>query len=69
MLRELDVAEAMRTTNASNPITALVALHKARYYCTDISDKLRLESAEWLREHGHPDLAGMKILPRGQLPK
>jgi hypothetical protein len=46
----------------------LTSLHKARYDCTGIAAALRLESGEWLREHGFSRLNGLPLEPPGVLP-
>lgn len=64
-LRELDVT----AVPLKNPEVSLIALHKARYDCTDIEDDLRHESRMWLQERGYKRLYGDDFLPEGQLPE
>lgn len=53
---------------ASSDDVLLCALHKARYECTDIPARLRLESGDWLRERGFTRAQGGPILQAGVLP-
>lgn len=70
-LRTLDIEYARNQSPkiSSSDEVLLIALHQARYECTDIEKKLRLESGEWLRERGFKAMYGLSILPPGELPK
>lgn len=46
----------------------LIALHKARYDCTDIAAEQRHQSGDWLRQHGYRRMDGTELLPEGELP-
>jgi hypothetical protein len=48
--------------------TRLIAMHKARYDCPDITAELRHESGRWLRERGYGALGGRPLLDEGLLP-
>jgi len=65
---ELDLEFARRMVGQRDDLTLLMALHKARYDCTQIPDKYRHESAQWLRKRG---LGAMfrPLLPEGELPR
>jgi hypothetical protein len=68
MLRELDVKSAKGAMpGASSDEVVLIALHKARYECTDIEADLRHASGTWLRQHGFECMHG-PLLPEGELP-
>lgn len=70
ILAELDVDAAAAWVPGIYPReVVLMALHKARYDCTDIATELRHASAAWLREQGCTDMRGQPILPEGQLPR
>lgn len=70
ILIDLDVvAAAKQMPGVSSLEVVLLALHKARYVCTDIPANLRHASAAYLRERGSTDLYGQPILPEGQLPE
>ena len=47
----------------------LNALHKARYECKDLPTEARHESANWLRSRGYGRMAGLPLLPPGELPE
>jgi hypothetical protein len=51
-LINLDIAWAKLQAPHLDERILLVGLHKARYDCTAIENKLRHESGEWLRENG-----------------
>jgi len=53
--------------DASSDFVRTSAMHKARYDCTVINEKLRHESGDWLRAHGHDRMTGDKLLPIGEL--
>lgn len=74
MMQTLDVrmaAEEIRGQGSLPPCNAtlLLSLHKARYDCADVDDKLRLESGEWLRERGYGAMWGRELEPPGKLPR
>jgi len=67
-LIELDLKWARKAS--SKPLTdnvLLAAMHKARYECTDIADKLRLESRDWLIKQSINRFVG-DFLPGDELP-
>ena len=47
----------------------LIALHKARYECTEIADGLRRESERWLKHQGYRRIDRMEFPTDGSLPK
>lgn len=53
---------------ASDDHVRLTAMHKVRYECTDLADELRLQSGDWLRQHGYSRMDGTALLPEGKLP-
>ena len=68
-LAALDMEYARKMLpGASSDFMLLLAMHKARYECTDLSDDLRHESAKWLREGGWSRMTGGPLLPDGELP-
>lgn len=68
-LRALDIGYARRLMpTATGDDVRLMAMHKARYECTDLEPELRHASADWLRERGFSRMSGDPILPEGQLP-
>lgn len=69
-LANLDMEYARRMIPlASSDDVRLVALHKARYDCTQIASELRHESGAWLRKQGLSRVTGEPLLPEGELPK
>lgn len=69
-LTKLDLEWARRQVpRYSDAHVLLMALHKARYECTDIAPELRHASGAWLRERGYHRLTGRPLLPEGELPK
>lgn len=68
-LTELDMDYARRMLpDASNDEVRMIAMHKARYDCTQIANDLRHASGAWLRERGYKRLGGIPLLPEGELP-
>jgi hypothetical protein len=67
-LRALDMDWARRMFPGAPDEDILIALHKARYHCTDLPRVDRHQSAQWLRERFLPDALGEPVLPEGQLP-
>ena len=68
-LSELDMNWATKEYPEANDEELLVYLHKDRVECKDLSDQLRLESVEWLRERGLCRIYGQNLPPPGELPK
>lgn len=69
-LSNLDIDWARRMMpDASNDHIRILAMHKARYECTQIAKDLRLISGEWLRKRGYERMYGGEILPEGELPE
>jgi hypothetical protein len=69
VLIDLDLVAARKfLTRDLTDELILVALHRARVHATSVEKHLRLESLEWLREHGFSDLYGMPLPPPGILP-
>lgn len=61
-LESLDIAWARKNSlGRSDDETLLIALHKARIECTDISPELRRESTEWLRQRGYKRFDGREL--------
>lgn len=68
-LRILDMNYARELMpQASSDEVRLIAMHKARYSCTDIEPELRHASGAWLRERGYGAFEG-PLLPEGELPR
>ena len=68
-LTNLDVAWARDyMPGASSDEVRLIAMHKARYECTGLTDDLRHASREWLQQRGYNRLHGA-FLPDGELPE
>lgn len=69
-LSALDMEWARRTMpDASSDDVRLLAMHKARYECTDLADELRHTSAAFLVERGSTRFNGEPLLPLGLLPR
>jgi len=68
-LRELDMGYAKVMMPASKEEVRLIAMHKARYECTEIEPHLREASREWLEDHKYNRLHGTPWPPIGVLPK
>lgn len=70
-LETLDMEYARRTIpHATSDEVRLIAMHKARYDCTGISDVLRLQSRHWLEERGYRRLGGLAFpADKYELPK
>lgn len=68
-LRSLDL-DYMRKAlpHAPDKEVLLMAMHKARYECTDLDAEQRHTSAQWLRERGLGARTG-PLLPEGELPR
>lgn len=49
--------------------TLLAGMHQARYHLPAIPERLRHESAKWLRENDVGDLYDLPLLPPGELPQ
>jgi hypothetical protein len=64
---DMDWAKAMMPSAPSDWML-LAAMHKARYDCPDITEKLRHQSGDWLRQHGMGAMFGV-LLPPGELPQ
>ena len=54
---------------ATSDEVRIIAMHKARYECTGVSRRARLESASWLRQKKYKRLDMSQILPEGELPE
>lgn len=69
--REMDLQYARLMLRGKNPPddVLILALHKARYECTDLEPEYRRESGAWLRERGYGRMTGEPVLPEGDLPK
>ena len=68
-LSRLDMDYARKVMpDASCDEVRLVAMHKARYECLDLPDKIREDSGRWLREHRFHRMDGSDVLPEGMLP-
>jgi hypothetical protein len=52
----------------SHPIVVIAAFHKARYECTAVSDKKRLESQSWLAGYNATRFGGLPIAIGDPLP-
>lgn len=69
-LRDLDMEYArQQMPAASNDHVRLIAMHKARYECTDLEPQYRHTSREWLAGHSYSRLDGSALLPVGELPE
>lgn len=65
----MDMEYARRTMpNATDDVVRIVAMHKARYECTAISDSLRRDSEAFLKSGGYGRCLGLPWPKRG-LPK
>ena len=61
-LESLDIAWARKNSHGrSDDKTLLIALHKTRIECTDMSSELRRESIKWLRQRGFRRVDGREI--------
>ena len=68
-LASLDMEWARKMMpQATNDFVRLLAMHTARVECTALSDELRWDSVQWLRERGSKRLNGLD-LPEKELPK
>jgi hypothetical protein len=68
-LRELDMDFARAAMpGARNDEVRLMAMHKARYECTEIEAHYRHESRAWLAARGLSRQTGEPLLPEGDLP-
>lgn len=72
-LETLDINWARRVLMADSGVefsdqSLLVALHKTRYEVTDVDDKYRHESREWLERNHHTRYHNFPWPRRGQLP-
>jgi hypothetical protein len=68
-LENLDMEYARRMIPmATSDDVRLMAMHKARYECTDIAAEFRHQSGEWLRNNGCSRMTGDALLPEGELP-
>lgn len=68
-LETLDMAYARRNfPKASSDEVLLLAMHKARYECTDIAPNLRRASAKWIKARGFKRLYDLPW-PKKGLPK
>jgi hypothetical protein len=69
-LTNMDMSYARKTIPlATNDYVLLLALHKARYECTEVSAACRHESAYWLAKRGLKRMYGEPLLPPGELPE
>lgn len=68
VLTAMDIAAARKQMPGASDEVVEIALHKARYDCTDMPDALRHESASWLRSRGYGALGG-PLLNEGELPR
>lgn len=64
---DMNYARAM-LPNSSDEVR-LVALHKSRYECCQISDDLRRESEAWLKRRGFSRFKGQPWPADGSLPQ
>lgn len=68
-LETLDMAYARRNfPGASSDEVLLLAMHKARYECTDVAANLRRASGAWLKKHGYKRVYDLPW-PKKGLPK
>ncbi len=68
-LETLDMDYARRTMpHASDDAVRLLAMHKARYECRDISDELRRESERYLKAANSTRIHGLPW-PKRNLPR
>jgi hypothetical protein len=74
IIRELDITKFKEGLQSMMPAlefsdyTVTVALHKSRYLCNEIEDKLRLESKDWLAMNNLGSIWGEPLLPKNELP-
>lgn len=69
-LKQLDMEWARKAMpTATSDDVRLMAMHKARYECTDMDDADRLISSGWLYMHGCKRMDGTPLLPAGELPR
>lgn len=66
MLRDLDVDSPQCAAVA--PEVRLMALHKARYECTNMEPELRHASRHWLQERGLRRLFNLEFSDDNSLP-
>lgn len=70
-LREMDLSPegwiAQQMPGCNTEVREM-AVHKARYDCTDLEPALRQESGEWLRARGLGGMSGPLLAP-GKLPE
>jgi hypothetical protein len=69
-LRDLDMDYARAVMpNASSDEVRLIAMHKARYECTEIFTDLRQASERWLKERQYKRLGNLDWPTSGELPR
>lgn len=69
-LRDLDMEWARHTLpDVSSDKVRLMAMHEARYECTDLADELRHASGAWLAKHNCNRCNGGALLRPGLLPR
>ena len=70
-LRALDIAfEVPGLKRYGSDEVKLIAMHKARYECTDIEPELRHQSRAWLEERGYGRFGGRQFdSDKTRLPK
>lgn len=68
-LTSMDMAYAEKLMPRAHPEVRLMAMHKARYECTEIAPELRQESRKWLESHGLHRLGGLPWSADGSLPE
>ena len=68
-LRTLDLAWARKQQPKISEDALPIALHKARYECTAISDELRQQSRAWLEVRAYSRMGGIPFSADGTLPE
>lgn len=68
-LVNLDFSFVRKYLPGINEAAIPVTLHKVRMHVATMPVQLRLESIEWLRQHGYSDMHGLPLPPPGELPK
>jgi hypothetical protein len=53
---------------ATSDEVRIIAMHKARYECTNLSNLTRQQSKDWLSSRGYSRIDGSKFLPDGEFP-
>lgn len=68
VLTNLDIQGAREIGVGGCDQVVIIAMHKARYECTQITPELRHASGEWLRANKYRRANGQKLLNEGELP-